>query len=78
MGLKSELTEHYQEHEADYGKEETKNVIDILSEYDEELSNLKKWDKVLLLRLVNNDDELYNKLDEIEIPEEDEDEDEFA
>ena len=71
MTIKEELKQHYLEQEADFDKEETKNVIEILNVYDENLTGLRKWDKTLLLRLVN-DDELYDKLDSIEIPSENE------
>ena len=68
MTLKEELIQYYQEQEADYDPEETKIVLEILSEYDDELTGLNNTDKTLLLRLIS-DDELYEKVDAIEIPE---------
>ena len=39
MNLKHELTAYYIENEADYGKEETYNVLQILTEYNDDLDN---------------------------------------
>lgn len=68
MSLKEELTQYYQEHEADYGTEEMNNVLEILSEYNNDLQGLNNTDKTLLMRLISDDD-LYEKVDAIEIPE---------
>ena len=62
--IKDRLTEYYYEREADYGEEEVKNVIEILDEYDDNLTGLSRTDKTLLLRLVD-DHELYEEVDEI-------------
>ena len=38
MNLKEELEEYYNERRADYGDEEVDNVLDILKEYDDNLT----------------------------------------
>lgn len=64
--LKDRLISHYEDNRADFGDEETDNVIEILNDYDDNLSKLKDGiDKTLLLRLINNDDELYDEVDAI-------------
>lgn len=67
MTLKEELIQYYQEQEADYDPEETKNVLEILSEYDDELTGLNNTDKTLLLRLLTGGEEMYEKVDAIEV-----------
>lgn len=62
MDLKHELTAYYIEHEYDFGKEETFNVLQILADYNDELDGLTKTDGKLLLRLVD-DSNLYNQID---------------
>jgi len=68
MNLKEELIEYYQERESNFGTEEMNNVLEILEDYNEELEGLNKTDKTLLLRLLEGGDELYEKVDNIEIP----------
>ena len=65
--LKERLTIHYQENESEFDPEETENVLEILGHYDDSLTGLSKWDKVFLLRLINDDNELYNEVDEIHV-----------
>ncbi len=60
--LKSRLHAYYQEQESEYDPEETSNVIDILNEYDDNLTGLNGLDKKLLLRLINDSD-LYQEVD---------------
>ena len=64
MNLKEEPEEYYNERRADYGDEEVDNVLDILKEYDDNLTGLGNWDKTLLQRLID-DTELYEKVDNI-------------
>lgn len=64
MNLKEELEEYYNERRADYGDEEVDNVLDILKEYDDNLTGLGNWDKTLLQRLID-DTELYEKVDNV-------------
>lgn len=68
MTLKEELRQYYQEQEADFDPEETQNVLKILEGLKDDLSDMQKWDKVELLRLIT-DDELHEKVNAIEIPE---------
>jgi hypothetical protein len=63
--LKSRLIDHYQEQESEYDPEETLNVLEILNDYDDNLTGLGNTDKTLLLRLIN-DDELYDEVDAIQ------------
>lgn len=61
--LKKRLTEYYNEQAADYDPAETEEVLTILEEYDDNLSDLKdSWNKTLLLRLID-DHELYDEVD---------------
>lgn len=66
--LKQKLIDYYYEKEAEYGEEEIANVIEILNGYGDNLSGLGKYDKILLLRLID-DDELYQEVDDIGIGE---------
>lgn len=69
--LKDRLISHHEDNRADFGDEETDNVIEILNDYDNNLSKLKDGvDKTLLLRLINND-ELYDEVDAIGVRDED-------
>lgn len=54
--LKDRLTYFYGENEANYDPEETVNVMEILDEYDDNLTGLKHWDKVILLRILDDED----------------------
>lgn len=70
--LKDRLISHYEDNRSDFGDEETDNVIEILNDYDDNLSNLKdSIDKTLLLRLINNDEDLYDEVDIIGVKDED-------
>lgn len=62
--LKQRLTEFYYENEANYDPEETTNALEILNDYDDNLTGLTKWDKVLLQRILDDSD-LVAELDEI-------------
>jgi hypothetical protein len=64
MSLKEELKQYYLEQEADYDPEETANVLEILSEYNDDLDGINATDKTLLLRLID-DDKLYEKVNSI-------------
>jgi hypothetical protein len=70
--LKHDLVIYYLEHEDDFDEEETENVIEILDVLKDDLSNMDKWDKVALLRLLQDDEELYDKVEAIEVPEDEE------
>jgi hypothetical protein len=67
MNLKHDLTKHYLEHEADYGKEETFNTLQILASYNDNLDKLYPYDSMLLLRLID-DESLAKRVEEITIP----------
>lgn len=67
MNLKHELTSYYIQNETELGKEETQNVLQILSNYDDNLSKLYPYDSMLLLRLVT-DTILSKKVELITIP----------
>lgn len=62
--LKDRLIDFYNENEANYDPEETTNALEILDGYDDDLTGLTKWDKVLLQRILDDSD-LYNEVDEI-------------
>ena len=62
--LKGRLTDFYNENEANYDPEETVNVLEILNDYDDNLTGLTKWDKVLLQRILDDSD-LVAELDKI-------------
>lgn len=62
--LKDRLTYFYNENEANYDPEETVNALEILNDYDDNLTGLTKWDKVLLQRILDDSD-LVAELDEI-------------
>ena len=62
--LKDRLTDFYNENEANYDPEETVNALEILNDYDDNLTGLTKWDKVLLQRILDDSD-LVAELDEI-------------
>lgn len=66
MTLKERLREHYTENAADFDLEETENVLEVLEECDDDLSDATKWDLVLLGRMINNDQELSNEIQELE------------
>ena len=67
--LKIRLSEYIRERQGDFSywlsdfdKEEIKNFLGVLDELNDDLTNMKKWDEVLLLRLID-DDELYAEVD---------------
>jgi tRNA (Thr-GGU) A37 N-methylase len=62
--LKSRLKSHYAEISSDYDEEEIENAIQILDEYDDNLDGLSKMDKILLLRLIDDND-LYETVNNI-------------
>ena len=62
--LKDRLTDFYNENEANYDPEETVNALEILNDYDDNLTGLTKWDKVLLQRILDDSD-LVAELDKI-------------
>jgi hypothetical protein len=64
--LKDRLTDFYHENETNYDPEETINALEILNDYDDNLTGLTKWDKVLLQRILDDSD-LVAELDEIGI-----------
>lgn len=63
--LKDRLTDFYHENEANYDPEETVNALEVLDDYDDNLTGLTHWDKVLLQRILDDSD-LVAELDEIE------------
>ena len=64
--LKERLISHFQEQESDFDPEETANVLEILNEYDDNLTGLGNTDKTLLLRMINDTD-LYDEVDSIKV-----------
>jgi tRNA (Thr-GGU) A37 N-methylase len=61
--LKDRLIDFYNENEANYDPEETVNSLEILDEYDDNLTGLKYWDKVILQRILDDSD-LYAEVEE--------------
>lgn len=62
--LKDRLTDFYHENEANYDPEETTNALEVLNDYDDNLTGLTHWDKVLLKRILDDSD-LVAELDKI-------------
>ena len=66
--LKERLRAFYLEQEADFDPEATKNVLETLDGFKDDLSNCDKWGFVELLNLMDNDNdpELYKELQDLE------------
>ena len=62
--LKDRLRQHFEEQVHDVDQEEIDNTIEVLESLDDDLSNLGKWDKQLLLRMINDHD-LHQEVDEL-------------
>jgi len=62
MTLKEELKEHYNDIAPDYDPAEIETVMEILEVMDDELSNMSQVDKDLLLRMIYDNEELYDKV----------------
>ncbi|WP_300571218.1 hypothetical protein [Flavobacterium sp.] len=77
--LNQRLANHYNDLWSDFDDEEIEQVLDILETCNDDLSDMTKIDKQLLLRMINNDKELYNEVDEA-VPDDDDldDKDPFA
>ena len=79
--LKERLRFFYQEQEADYDPEETKNVLETLDRLGEDLKGAGKWDFVELMRMLESgvDPELYKEVEKLELDwEEKQNDDPFA
>lgn len=63
LSLKERLADYL--YEADYDSEEIKNTLEILDSLKDDLSDLERWDQILLLRLVDDDD-LYDEINKID------------
>lgn len=67
--IKKALTEYYESIRYDFDEEEIEQVLQILSEYDDNLSGLSEIDKTILLRMVDPTTEeergLYDSVDKI-------------
>ena len=65
--LKQVLAEYYGERRAYVGEEEVDNVLKILSEHNDDLDGIGLLNLTLLMRLVdeNDNEELYQALDEL-------------
>lgn len=63
--LKQRLREHYEDNQDDFDPEETKNVLDILEKYDDNLSGIDSLDITFLQRMINDDSALYEELEKI-------------
>jgi len=64
MNLKHKLTAYFIQQEYDLGKEEVFNVLQLLGEYDNDLSGLDINDSKLITRLIDNT-ELYEAVNNI-------------
>ena len=64
MDLKHKLTAYFIQNEYDLGKEEVFNILQLLGEYDNDLSGLDINDSKLITRLIDNT-ELYNAVENI-------------
>jgi hypothetical protein len=65
--LKERLKEYYLEISHDYDEEEIQNVLEILDECSEDLSDIKNLEKTLLLRMID-DENLYDEVSSISTP----------
>lgn len=65
--LKERLKEYYLEISHDYDEEEIQNVLEILDECNEDLSDIKNLEKTLLLRMID-DENLYDEVRSISTP----------
>lgn len=66
--LKERLKEYYLEISHDYDEEEIQNVLEILDECSDDLSDIKNLEKTLLLRMID-DETLYDEVNSISTPE---------
>lgn len=62
--LKDRLRQHFEEQVHDVDQGEIDNTIEVLESLEDDLSDLGKWDKQLLLRMIN-DNELYQEVDDL-------------
>jgi len=62
--LKDRLRQHFEEQVHDVDQGEIDNTIEVLESLEDDLSNLDKWSKQLLLRMIN-DNELYQEVDDL-------------
>lgn len=62
--LKDRLRQHFEEQVHDVDQGEIDNTIEVLESLEDDLSDLDKWSKQLLLRMIN-DTELYQEVDDL-------------
>jgi len=62
--LKDRLRQHFEEQVHDVDQGEIDNTIEVLESLEDDLSDLNKWSKQLLLRMIN-DNELYQEVDDL-------------
>lgn len=62
--LKDRLRQHFEEQVHDVDQEEIDNTIEVLENLEDDLSDLDKWSKQLLLRMIN-DTELFQEVDDL-------------
>jgi hypothetical protein len=62
--LKDRLRQHFEEQVHDVDQGEIDNTIEVLESLEDDLSDLDKWSKQLLLRMIN-DNELYQEVDDL-------------
>ena len=62
--LKDRLRQHFEEQVHDVDQEEIDNTIEVLESLEDDLSDLDKWSKQLLLRMIN-DNELFQEVDDL-------------
>ncbi len=60
--LKIRLYEYFRERQGDFDQVEFDNLFEVLDELNDDLTNMKKWDEVLILRLIDDAD-LYAEVD---------------
>jgi hypothetical protein len=62
--LKDRLRQHFEEQVHEVDQDEIDNTIEVLESLEDDLSDLGKWDKQLLLRMIN-DTELFQEVDDL-------------
>jgi hypothetical protein len=62
--LKDRLRQHFEEQVHEVDQDEIDNTIEVLESLEDDLSHLGKWDKQLLLRMIN-DTELFQEVDDL-------------
>lgn len=74
--LKERLYEYFRDIQGNYDQEEIDNVIEIIDGLNDDLTDISKYEEVLILRLIDDSD-LYGEVDDL-YEEEFDDSDPFA